>query len=53
MAQILAYTKKSLAKLQKFLKLKCKRFIRVHKFIHVRGQKANLHVKTLCDRYTP
>ena len=42
MAQILAYTKKSLAKLQEFLKPKYKKFIKVFKSSHVRDQKANL-----------
>ena len=35
--------KKSLAKLQEFLKPKYKKFIKVFKSTHVRDQKANLH----------
>ena len=34
--------KRSLAKLQEFLKLKYKKFIKVFKYTHVRDQKANL-----------
>ena len=39
MAQILAYTKKSLAKLQEFLKPKYKKLIKMFKSTHVKGPK--------------
>ena len=39
MAQILAYTKKSLAKLQEFLKSKYKKFINMFKSTYVKDQK--------------
>ena len=42
MAQILAYTKKSLAKLQEFLKPKYKKIIKMFKSTHVKDQKASL-----------
>ena len=42
MAQILAYTKKSLTKLQKFLKSKYKKFIKIFKSTHMKDQKASL-----------
>ena len=42
MAQILAYTKKSLAKLQEFLKPKYKKFIKIFKSTDMKDQNASL-----------
>ena len=42
MAQNLAYRKKSLAKLQEFLKAKYKKFIKIFKSTHMKDQKASL-----------
>ena len=44
--------RKFLAKLQEFLKLKYKRFIKMSKYIHVRDQKASYNITTLHDRCT-
>ena len=42
MTQILAYTKKSLAKLQEFLKLKYKKFLKMFKSTRMKDEKESL-----------
>ena len=45
--------KKSLAKLQEFLKPKYKKFIKMFKSTHMIDQRSIYNIKTLCDRCTP